>query len=83
MAIQIFLYFRFHFLGNITGIPGVVVPVGYNTQGLPIGVQVMTSWWDEHVALRVAHCLEGLVTKKEPRVHYDILNVKQNEVKQE
>ena len=63
----------------MTGIPGVVVPVGYSTHDLPIGVQVMTSWWDEHVGLRVAHCLEGLVTKKEPKVHYDILDMKKQE----
>ncbi|XP_028411600.1 fatty acid amide hydrolase-like isoform X2 [Dendronephthya gigantea] len=69
-------YVRFHFLGNLTGVPGVVVPVGYDDQGLPIGVQVMTSWWEEHVALRVAHCLEGLVERKEPKVYFDILNKK-------
>jgi Asp-tRNA(Asn)/Glu-tRNA(Gln) amidotransferase A subunit family amidase len=52
------------------------VPVGYNDQGLPIGVQVMTSWWEEHVALRVAHSLEGLAPRKEPQVHFNILNPK-------
>ncbi|CAB4027019.1 Hypothetical predicted protein, partial [Paramuricea clavata] len=71
-----FQHIRFHFLGNITGVPGVVVPVGYNDQGLPIGVQVMTSWWEEHVALRVAHSLEGLAPRKEPQVHFNILNPK-------
>jgi Asp-tRNA(Asn)/Glu-tRNA(Gln) amidotransferase A subunit family amidase len=73
---SVFSHYRFHFLGNITGVPGVVVPVGYNDQGLPIGVQVMTSWWEEHVALRVAHSLEGLAPRKEPQVHFNILNPK-------
>ena len=63
-------------MGNLTGIPAVVVPVGYDNEGLPIGEQMMTSWWEEHVGLRVAHCLEGLVTRKKPELYFDILNAK-------
>ncbi len=63
----------------MTGIPGVVVPVGYDANGLPIGLQVMTSWWEEHVGLRVAHSLEGMVTRKEPELHYNILNPKKQD----
>ncbi|XP_046848767.1 fatty acid amide hydrolase-like [Xenia sp. Carnegie-2017] len=70
-------HMRFHFLGNFTGIPGVVVPIGYDNKGLPVAMQVMASWWDEHVALRVAHCLEGMVTRKKPEVYFDIMNPKQ------
>ena len=61
-------------LGNLTGIPCMVVPVSYDRNGLPIGVQIMTSWWNESVMLRVAHATEGFLRdRKEPQVHYKIL----------
>lgn len=31
-------------LGNFTGIPGLVVPIGYSTAGLPIGFQVSSGY---------------------------------------
>ena len=43
---------------NITGWPGAVVRGGTSAEGLPIGVQVVTSPWREDVALAVAQHLE-------------------------
>lgn len=60
-------------LANFTGIPGMTLPVGYDEHGLPIGLQIMSSWWNEHVMLRVAHAAEGFVSKKKPQVHYNLL----------
>lgn len=60
-------------LGNFTGVPGMTLPVGYDDKGLPIALQVMSSWWNEHVMLRVAHTVEGFVSKKKPQVHYNLL----------
>ena len=60
-------------LANFTGIPGMTLPVGYDDRGLPIGLQVMSSWWNEHVMLRVAHAAEGFVPKKKPQVYYNLL----------
>ncbi|KAL9968688.1 hypothetical protein ACROYT_G020806 [Oculina patagonica] len=64
---------RYMGLGNFTGIPGMTLPVGYDDKGLPIALQVMSSWWNEHVMLRVAHTVEGFVSKKKPQVHYNLL----------
>lgn len=56
-------------LGNFTGIPGVVVPVGYDKEGLPISLQIMGRWWEEHVILRVAYAVENGIEYKPPVVH--------------
>lgn len=68
-----FQIIRFMGLANFTGIPGMTLPVGYDNRGLPIGLQIMTSWWNEHVMLRVAHAAEGFVTRKRPQVYYSLL----------
>ena len=60
---------KYALLGNFTGIPGVVVPVGYDKEGLPISLQIMGRWWEEHVILRVAHAVENGVEYKPPMVH--------------
>ena len=59
-------------LGNLTGIPGMTFPVGYDVDGLPISLQVMSGWWLEHVMLRVAKTCEGFVEHQRPEVYYDI-----------
>ncbi|KAJ7363457.1 hypothetical protein OS493_009611 [Desmophyllum pertusum] len=60
-------------LGNFTGVPGMTLPVGYDDKGLPIALQIMSSWWNEHTMLRVAHTAEGFLAKKKPQVHYNLL----------
>ena len=40
---------------NLAGVPGVAFPVGFDTQGLPIGMQLMGSHFCEHLLLRTAH----------------------------
>ncbi|GAB0177627.1 uncharacterized protein LOC129207839 [Grus americana] len=65
---------RFMQLGNFTGIPGLVVPIGYSTAGLPISFQVMAKWWDEAVLLRIGLKLEQFrYQTKKPSIYYDIL----------
>ena len=77
--IQLFCLFffgvscRYMGLANFTGIPGLTLPVGYDDHGLPIALQVMSSWWNEHVLLRVSHAAEGFTPKKKPQVHYNLL----------
>ena len=43
---------------SITECPATAVPVGFSTDGLPIGVQVVAPPRDDLCALSVAHCLE-------------------------
>ena len=44
----------------VTGNPVVVLPIGYSAQGLPIGVQVVGSRWDDAGVLAVARVIERL-----------------------
>lgn len=61
-------------LGNFTGIPCLVIPVGYSSAGLPISIQVMAKWWDEAVLFRVGLKLEEFRTEtKKPIIYYDTL----------
>ena len=43
---------------NITGLPAVTVPCGFTPSGLPIGLQIVATRFDEATALRVAHAYE-------------------------
>jgi Asp-tRNA(Asn)/Glu-tRNA(Gln) amidotransferase A subunit family amidase len=43
---------------NLTGNPGVVVPVGRSAEGLPIGVQVVARPYEDEVALAVSRQIE-------------------------
>ncbi|MDQ3930550.1 MAG: amidase [Chloroflexota bacterium] len=45
---------------NFTGHPAVVVPVGHDAEGLPIGIQVVGKRWDEERLLGVARILEAM-----------------------
>lgn len=42
---------------NHAGVPAASIPFG-DVGGLPLGVQVMTAWWEERTLLRVAGALE-------------------------
>ena len=68
---------RFSFLANLTGIPGVVLPVGYTSCGLPIGLQLMGGWYEERVLLRVAWALENseAFPLQKPQVFYDLIEM--------
>jgi aspartyl-tRNA(Asn)/glutamyl-tRNA(Gln) amidotransferase subunit A len=44
--------------GNLSGIPGVSVPCGFSTAGLPIGLQILGRPLDEARVLRAAYAYE-------------------------
>src|SRR5437667_37418 len=48
--------------GNLSGIPGVSVPCGFNASGLPIGLQVLGRPLDEARVLRAAYAYEHATT---------------------
>jgi Asp-tRNA(Asn)/Glu-tRNA(Gln) amidotransferase A subunit family amidase len=58
---------------NITGYPAVSFPAGYDSNGLPVGFQAMGRSFEEHKLLRIAAVAEGLVERKKPQVHYQLL----------
>jgi Asp-tRNA(Asn)/Glu-tRNA(Gln) amidotransferase A subunit family amidase len=65
------------FIGNLTGVPCITVPVGYSEDGLPIGIQIMGRWWEENVIFRVAMAIERIVESKgilqKPKIFYDLM----------
>ena len=59
---------RFAPAANLTGLPAISVPCGYDGGGLPVGLQIMGSAWQEHTLLRLARVVERAIPRKEPRV---------------
>ncbi|KZV38043.1 Amidase [Dorcoceras hygrometricum] len=51
---------RFVTLANLLGLPAISVPVGYDKQGLPIGLQLIGRPWCEASILRLAATVEVL-----------------------
>ncbi|WP_205624949.1 Asp-tRNA(Asn)/Glu-tRNA(Gln) amidotransferase subunit GatA [Geminicoccus roseus] len=43
---------------NLTGLPGMSVPAGLSSDGLPLGLQIMGRPWDEPTVLQIGAALE-------------------------
>ncbi|HEY3026573.1 MAG TPA: Asp-tRNA(Asn)/Glu-tRNA(Gln) amidotransferase subunit GatA [Pyrinomonadaceae bacterium] len=43
---------------NLAGIPGINIPCGLSTEGLPIGLQILGRYWDEAILFKLAHAYE-------------------------
>jgi aspartyl-tRNA(Asn)/glutamyl-tRNA(Gln) amidotransferase subunit A len=56
-------------LGNLTGLPCGVAPVGADDHGLPVGVQLMGDAWDEAAVIAALAELEraGVARALEPK----------------
>ncbi len=59
---------------NLTGLPAISFPVGYNQDKLPLGMQAMGKAWDEVSLLRIALASEMVVEKQKPDTYYSPLN---------
>jgi len=64
---------RYAFPGNLAGLPAITFPAGYDSKGLPIGMQAMGRWWEENLLLRIAYTAEQLVERKKPAVMFDLI----------
>ena len=64
---------RYAFPGNLAGLPAISFPAGYDSIGLPIGMQAMGRWWEEDLLLRIAFNAEKLVERRKPVMFYDLL----------
>jgi len=49
------------------------VPAGYDTHGLPVGIQFMGRPWEEHLLLRLGRVVEAAVPRRAPRHHVEVL----------
>jgi len=52
---------RFIQLANLTGVPAVTVPAGYDNNNLPIGLQFIAKWYDEATLLRISKSCEEIL----------------------
>jgi aspartyl-tRNA(Asn)/glutamyl-tRNA(Gln) amidotransferase subunit A len=43
---------------NLAGVPGLAFPVGYDSKGLPIGMQLMGPHFREEILFRMAHAYQ-------------------------
>ena len=44
---------------NLTGLPAATIPCGFDSDGLPIGLQIIAPWLDEGLIIRIAAAFEG------------------------
>jgi Asp-tRNA(Asn)/Glu-tRNA(Gln) amidotransferase A subunit family amidase len=65
---------RFSTPANLTGHPAISFPAGYNSQGLPIGMQAIGRYWQEHSLLRLAYAAESMIERKKPQIYFDLLS---------
>ncbi|WP_291728715.1 Asp-tRNA(Asn)/Glu-tRNA(Gln) amidotransferase subunit GatA [Leisingera sp. F5] len=64
--VQMYLNDVFTVTVNLAGLPGIAVPAGLDSQGLPLGLQLIGKPWDEGDLLNTAYALEnaaGFVAK--------------------
>ena len=64
---------RFATPANLTGHPAISFPVGYDLAGLPIGLQAIGRYWEEHQLLRLANAYEQGMQFKQPALFYNLL----------
>ncbi|KAL9233373.1 hypothetical protein vseg_008385 [Gypsophila vaccaria] len=67
---------RYIVAGNFLGLPAVTVPIGYDKDGLPIGLQFIGRPWSEAKLLHISFALQALCKSdyRKPAVYYDLLN---------
>jgi Asp-tRNA(Asn)/Glu-tRNA(Gln) amidotransferase A subunit family amidase len=64
---------RFAPAGNLTGLPAISVPAGYDEEGLPVGLQMMGRAWQEALLLRLAAAVERGTHRAAPKVSFRLL----------
>jgi Asp-tRNA(Asn)/Glu-tRNA(Gln) amidotransferase A subunit family amidase len=64
---------RFLYPANLTGLPAISFPAGYTESGLPVGMQAIGNYWQEHTLLRIAFAAEQAMERRLPPLHYALL----------
>ena len=53
---------------NLAGLPGISIPVGTDTKGLPIGMQLIGNCFEEKKIIRAAYAFEQTKTYERPEL---------------
>lgn len=61
------------FAPSLTGMPAVSVPCGYDSQGLPVGLQIIAPWGEDLRALALAAAIEAATERRRPQVWHSPL----------
>ena len=56
--IKIYLNDMFTIPANLAGLPAMSVPAGFDSDGLPLGLQIISKHFDEQTMLNVALAIE-------------------------
>ncbi len=64
---------RFAPAANLTGLPAISFPAGYDQAGLPVGLQALGRPWEEDTLLGLAAVAERSLARRRPRVHQRLL----------
>ena len=67
---------RFAFPSNFTGHPAISFPAGYDSDGLPVGMQAIGRAWGERLLLRIAGAAEFIVERRAPKRWYPLLEAR-------
>lgn len=59
---------RFVTTANLTGHPAISVPIGYDENNMPVGLQIIGRPWEESMLLRIAENLEQHMEQRKPTV---------------
>ncbi|KAH7281555.1 hypothetical protein KP509_36G053400 [Ceratopteris richardii] len=65
---------HYQLAANFLGLPAITIPVGYDAEGMPIGLQLLGRPWAEATLLSVASSFEKLFSSRKPIVFYDLLS---------
>jgi len=66
---------RFAFASNLTGHPAISFPAGYDSAGLPVGMQAIGKAWSERLLLRLAALADTVVERRRPQRYYAPLDI--------
>jgi Asp-tRNA(Asn)/Glu-tRNA(Gln) amidotransferase A subunit family amidase len=64
---------RFVTAANLTGHPAISIPAGYDSAGMPVGLQLIGRPWREDVLLTIASVADRLIERRPPRIHFRLL----------
>ena len=56
---------RFTYCWSFAGVPALSVPCGFDSNDMPIGMQIAASWFDETTALRLGHAYQSRTSHHE------------------